>query len=235
MTNPIMTRLEINVLTPDIDIAAVSTFAIKHRCPAIVITPEFAPAVLTDRAAKNGQYNIINAVDFPDGKSFCFDKFRDLQDVMTLEVDGMDILLTSNKTHVETKNEVKSLVEFLRQAVNPTWDLRYVLGYFTRSTEEIDNMLDAAKVYAPSLIRIDQHLEIPNVGVEQHIKAIKNLRPKTPKHMKVSGNVDLTTIEELLKIDTRLRFDVTMKQALHIANQIAQRNIEPESAKQAGN
>jgi len=213
---------EINVLAPDTDFRAVSNFAIKNRVPAVVIAPEFAPMVLTDRSAKGGQYQIIAAIDFPDGKNFCLDKFNSLN-VMSLEVDGMDILLTRGKTEIEARNEVKALREFLQGSVNPTMDIRYVYGYYTREWPEIENLLKATEAHPPHAIRIDQHLELPNVGLERHIEAVNKLKTKTPKPLKVSGNVDLATIEAMLKIDSRLKFDVTIKQATSILNQLQQR------------
>jgi hypothetical protein len=220
--------LEINMLTPDTDFRAISNFAIKHRVPALVIAPEFAPMVLTDRSAKSGQYQIIAAIDFPDGKNFCLDKFNTL-DVMSLEVDGMDILLTRGKTEIEARNEVKALTEFLKGSVNPTLNIRYVYGYYTREWPEIENLLKATEAHPPHAIRLDQHLELPNVDLERHVGAVKKLKEKTPKPIKVSGNVDLATIEGLLKIDNRIKFDVTIKQATSILTQLQQRNQKEDA------
>jgi len=219
---PITSKLEINMLTPHADFRVVSDFAIKHRCAAIVIAPEFAPMMLVDRSAKNGQYKLIAAIDFPDGKNFCYDKFKTLN-VLSLEVDGMDILLTKNRTEVESKNEAKSLIEFLRGSINPTLNIRYVLGCYCNKWDDIEKFLGAAKAHPPDAIRIDQHLELPNITVENHIQTLTKLRKKTPKTVKISGNLDLDAIEKLVSIDKNLRFDVSANQAIAIVNQAKQR------------
>jgi len=221
-------RFEINVLTPDTDFRTVSTFAIKHRVPAVVIAPEFAPMVLTDRSAKNGQYQVIAAIDFPDGKNFCLAKFNTMN-VMSLEVDGMDLLLTRGKTEIESRNEAKAIREFLRGSVNPTLDIRYVYGYYTRKWPEVENLIKATEAYPPNSIRLDQHLELPNIDVDDHVEAVKKIKEHTPKPIKVSGNVDLETIERLVEIDNRIKFDVTIKQAMSIIKQLeANNNAEDE-------
>jgi len=218
MSLQITTKLELNMLTPQVDAMAVSNFAIKHRCPAIVIAPEFAPMMLTDRSAKNGQYKLVAAIDFPDGRNFCYDKFNTL-DVMSLEVEAMDIMLTKGKTEIESKNETKAMVEFLRGSVNPLLDIRYVLGCYCNPWEDVEKFLKAAQSYPPNAIRIDQHLELPNVDVEKHLETIAKLRQHTPKPIKVSGNLDLRTIKKLLDVDKNLRFDVSMSQAVSIVKQ----------------
>lgn len=210
------------MLTPHTDVRAVSDFAIRHRCPAIVIAPEFAPMMLTDRSAKNGQYKLIAAIDFPNGKNFCYDKFKTL-DIMSLEVDGMDILLTKGRTEVESKNEAKALGEFLRGSINPTLDIRYVLGCYCNQWSDVEKFLKAAKVHTPNAIRIDQHLELPNIEFKNHKRAISKIRQFTSRPLKISGNIDLTTIERLIDVDRNLRFDVSISQAIAIINQTKQR------------
>ena len=214
---PITTKLELNILKPYADVNVLSRFAIKHRCHAIVAMPEFIPVLLADRAAKNGQYKIIAAVDFPDGKNFCYDKFKTF-DAMTLEVDGMDIVLTKNKTEVDVKNEAKALIEFLHNTINPLMDIRFVIGYYCNVWKDVDIFLKAIHVHPPNAIRIDQHVELPKLGYQAHKLAIKKLRKYTPKLLKISGNLNLQIIRRLLELDKNLRFDVTMQQATRIVN-----------------
>jgi hypothetical protein len=218
----ITTKLELNMLVPHADARTISDFAIKNRCPAIVISPEFAPMMLTDRSAKNGQYKLIAAIDFPEGRNFCYDKFNQL-DVMSLEVEGMDIILTKGRTDVESKNEAKSLQQFLKGSINPILDTRYVLGCYCNPWEDVEKFLNAAKEYPPDAIRIDQHLDLPNIGLKHHLQTIAKLRKFTPKPLKISGNLDLQTIEKLLAADKNLRFDVSISQAIGILNQAKQR------------
>jgi len=225
----ITSRLEINALTPNTDFRAVSTFAIQNRCPAIVIAPEFAPIMLTDRSVKNGQFHLIAAIDFPDGKNFCLDKFKHL-DVMSLAVDGMDILFTGKKTEIESSNEAKTLIQFIRTSINPMSSIRFALGCYTKEWSAIESLLKATDRHPPDMIRIDQHLELPNVDLEKHTQTIKKLRALTPKPLKISGNIDLAMIEQLLKVDQKLKFDVSLQQAKHIVNQLKQRVATKEKS-----
>ena len=218
----ITTKLELNMLMPQVDARAVSDFAIKNRCPAIVIAPEFAPMMLTDRSAKNGQYKLVAAIDFPDGKNFCYDKFNTV-DMMSLEVEGMDILMTRGRTEIESRNEAKALQEFLRGTVNPLLDIRYVIGCYCNPWENVEKFLSAAVAHPPDAIRIDQHLELPRIGLKHHIQTIAKLRKHTPKTLKISGNLNLEIIEKLMDVDKNLRFDVTISQAIAIINQAKQR------------
>jgi hypothetical protein len=222
MNYQLTSKLEINMLTPTTDPRAVSDFAVKNRCPAVVVAPEFAPMMLVDKSAKGGQFKLIAAIDFPDGKDFCLDKFKNL-DVMSLEVDGMDIMMTKGRTEIEASNEAKTLVEFIRGSINPVSDIRFVLGYYTKEWPEIENLLKAAKAHPPDMIRVDQHVSLPNANAETHAGAIEKLRALTPKPLKISGNIDLAVMEHLLEIDGRLKFDVSIQQAMHIVNQIKQR------------
>jgi hypothetical protein len=215
------------MLEPSADFRAVSDFAIKNRCPAVVVAPEFAPMMLVDKSAKGGQFRLIAAIDFPEGKNFCLDKFKTL-DIMSLEVDGMDILMTKGRTEIEASNEAKTLVEFIRGSVNPVSDIRFTLGYYTKEWPEVENLLKAAKANPPDAIRVDQHLLLPNVNAKTHTQSIKRLRTLTPKPLKISGNIDLPMMEHLLRIDQKLKFDVSIQQAMHIVNQIKQREAAVE-------
>jgi hypothetical protein len=87
----------------------------------------------------------------------------------------------------------------------------------------VEKFLKAAEKYPPDAIRIDQHLELPNIGLKHHLQTIAKLRKLTPKPLKISGNLDLQTIEKLLAADKNLRFDVSISQAVNIVNQAKQR------------
>jgi hypothetical protein len=220
--------MEINMLEPQADFRVISDFAIKNRCAAIVISPEFAPMMLSDRSAKNGQYKIIAAIDFPDGKRFCYDKFNTLN-VLSLEVDGMDILFTRNKTEVESRNEAKTLNEFLRGSINPNLDIRYVLGCYCNKWDNVVKFLNALKAHPPQAVRIDQHLDLPNINADSHLQMVSKLREHTPKTLKISGNLDLSAVEKILAVDKNVRFDVSIAQAIAITKQVKQKEIEEKN------
>jgi len=214
-------KMEINMITPEIDPAATSNFAMKYRCPAIVMKPEFVPAMIVDRSAKSGQYKIISAIDFPNGKNFALDKLKNI-DPMGLEVDGMDILL-SQRAEIDVMNELKTLKELIRQTINPAMSIRVVLRCHSSEWSNVKNCFEAIKKHAPDMIRVDPHLELPKVGLEEHIECYRKLREVIAKPVKISGNVDLKTIEEISKIDKNARFDVNPKQAYNIVNELNKR------------
>jgi hypothetical protein len=216
--------MEINVLTPNVDMGAVSNFAVKNRCPAVVAMPELIPMMMVDRAAKHGQYKLIAAIDFPAGRNYCLDKFKSIE-VGSLGADGMDIIMTKGRTHVESKNEAKTLIEFLKGHLGPLLDIRFVFGCYSTEWKTIENFLDAAADHPPNMIRIDQHLSVPNMKFKTHKNMIGALRKRTPKRLKVSGDIDLGMIEALRKIDKNLVFDVSLHQATHILNQVKQRSL----------
>ncbi len=173
--NNITGKLEINMVTPGIDPAATSNFALKYRCPAIVMNPEFVPAMLVDRSAKNGQYKIVAAIDFPNGKNFALDKLKHI-DPMALGVDGMDILLSQHRTEIDIMNELKTLTEFIRGSINPAISIRVVLKSYNSDWEGIQRCFQAIKRYGPDMVRIDQHLELPKIGLKEHTDCVKKLR-----------------------------------------------------------
>ena len=215
-------KLEINMISPEIDPAATSNFALKHRCPAIVMNPEFVPAMLVDRSAKSGQYKIIAAIDFPNGKNFALDKLKHI-DPMGLEVDGMDILISQHRTEIDIMNELKTLTEFIRGSINPAMSIRVVLKSYSSKWEEIQHCFEAIKKYGPNMVRIDQHLELPKIGLAEHVDCIEKLRQAVSKPLKISANVDLETIETLSKLEKNIKFDVTPKQAHSIINELNKR------------
>ena len=74
MIHQITSKLELNLLNQRTSPEFVCDFAIKHRIPAIVIPPDLVAPVLTRRMIRSGQFKIIVALDFPNGKNFAMDK-----------------------------------------------------------------------------------------------------------------------------------------------------------------
>ena len=213
MLNSVTTKFEINILESNGNPIAAADFAQHNRCPAVVAHPNHLAQLMANRNAKRGQYLIIAALDFPAGKKFSTDKlFSAGSDISSAE--GYDILLTPNKTQVESRNEMKALHEFLKQ-INPIVDIRWTLGAFTRDTKEIQNFLENMKVCAPKWIRVDQHLDLPNISLKDHNKIVKLIKKTFNRSIKLSGNVDLKLVKKYRNKDN-IRFDVTMEQAVTI-------------------
>jgi hypothetical protein len=141
---------------------------------------------------------------------------------MSLEADGMDILLTHGRSEVETRNEMKTLVEFIRGSINPVMEIRWVIRAHNRPWEEIQTCLKAMEGYPPNMVRIDQHLELPNVDTKTQVQMVAKIKDLTAKPLKISGNVDLGMIKHFQKTsgDRTPRFDVNPKQAINILNEL---------------
>jgi len=207
----ITSRFEINVLESNVNPITAADWAQKHRCPAVVVGPQHVAPLMANRAAKSGQYHIIAALDFPKGSHFAMDKLRIAGQDFSV-CDGVDVLLTGGRTQVETRNEIKALYEFLR-AMN-MYEIRYVLGAYTRSREELVNMLVGMKQFPPRWIRLDQHMRKPNVATGHHKGMAELFKLHMPTPLKVGCNVDWDTVKALR--DTKFRFDVTLDQAIGI-------------------
>ena len=106
MNYDITGKLEINVINNITNPVVASDFAFKYRCPAVVAKPEYVAQLMTIRAMQQGQYKFIAAIDFPAGKKFALYKFKGYNSNF-LACDGYDILLTSVKNEVESRNEIK--------------------------------------------------------------------------------------------------------------------------------
>lgn len=217
----ITSKLELNITKKD-DPAFAANFAQKNRCPAIVTTPEYVAPLLAHRAAMHGQYLIITAIDFPDGKSFAMDKFRSLGSDF-LSGDGFEILLTDKKTQIESKNEIQALYEFLRR-MNNISEIRYVLGSYTRSRDQLINFLTGMAKYPPRWIRLDQHLELPNISIGHHCGMVEMVKNYMPTPLKISGNVNLETVKAFA--NKKVRFDVNMSQATKLLKEIELDEVE---------
>lgn len=215
----VTSKLEINVTEKSNPVLA-ADFAQKHRCPAIVAPPGMIAPLMANRAIKNGQYDIIATIDFPQGKEFALKKFRDL-DQDFIACNGFDIMLTPGLNEVETRNEIRAIYEFLRN-INRTYNIRYVLGAYTREEDEVVKFLKAMQKHPPVFIRLDQHLTLPNVNRARHASMAKLVSEHMPSPLKISGNVNLEMIDELGT--GRNRFDVTLNQAVSILKALELRN-----------
>lgn len=211
MSFQITSKLEVNLLDADTSPQRVSDFVIKHRIPAIVAAPEYMAPLAAHRAAMGGRHQLIAALDFPKGVNWGMDKlFRANPDFVI--ADGFDVLLTPGRTEVESKNEMRSIFEYLK-ANRPLCNIRWCLKMHSAKLEESVGILKNMKKYPPAFVRIDHHLEIPQVGIGRLTNAIGSVRENVPFPIKVSGNIDLKLLTKLSEEVNVKRFDVSMKQA----------------------
>jgi len=227
----ITSKLELNLMNSGTNPTYVTDFAIKNRIPAVVTPPGFVGPLNVQRSIKAGQFKIICTLDFQKGNSFAMDKFRDIDPDFRM-ADGFEILLCRERSEIETRNEMKVLYEFLRQ-IDPTLEIRWCLGMYSRPEQQAIGALKVMRGWPPSFVRTDPHLIIPNVNGDRHVAAATLIKSnEVPYPIKVSGNIDLSTIETVLAADTNIkRFDVSIEQAVAIVK-AAERKIQDERASQ---
>jgi len=144
--------------------------------------------------------------------------------------DGFEILLSDGKTEVESKNELKAIHSYLK-ANRALVDIRWCLRMHTVDEVRTRGILKNMKLFPPSFVRIDPHLETPRADVEKMKAQVALIQEFVPYPIKISGNVNAAMIKELQDIRGVKRFDVSMKQAEAIAHELklTARALLPES------
>jgi len=203
-------KLEI-VADPSQDYRAISDFAIKHRCRAVVVNPDLVMPYTVEKSAKGAQYQIIATIDHPKGEIFGLDKIYRIDRAAFDNADGFDILPTPGKSQIESRNEIRFLVEFIHQ-MKPQSSIRLNLGMRTRSKQEVENYLLAAKEYPPHFIRTDIHTSLQDTINHANDYGIVVSHVAYP--IIASGNITEIDIDANPKID---RFAVNFDQAQEIA------------------
>lgn len=223
----ITTRLEVNVLrgaNVTSDFNNLSNFLVKHRVPVLVVDPTFIAPVLIERMRFRAQYKIVCAVDFDTGKRYAMEKLRPLPQEI-FKADGLDILLSANRADKESFNEMKVLRDFIKDSINPTIEIRWVLGLRSRTYEAVANIMPHLKKVPGSYIRTDINLEVPNHSLEKHATDINFIKDAVGAPIKLCGNIDLNTIIEFKSQVSR--FDVSVSQAKKIAKEASERGNKP--------
>jgi hypothetical protein len=216
-------KFELNLTgarTPPSDVCSA---AIRLRASAIVVdNPVIIPAMLATRMSTRGQWKLIYAVDFPNGREYGFaNKILRQNDAgVILGCDGFDILMSA-RNEVESANEAKSLIEGLKQ-MNPAFEIRFTIDALSRTADQVKPILKAAKTHPPAMIRLDHHVSLPNLTDEKIDEAIKLVREYTPVPIKFGTSM---TQERLAKYAGLCgRFDVDLKTANTIAQQLSAAN-----------
>lgn len=214
-------KLELNLFNVNANIQTISDLVLKNRIPAIVTDPSYLPMLLVNRAAMGGKYKLIASIDFLKGKAFAIDKLKRAGDFSG--ADGCEILLSPDRSEIELRNELKSIHEFLKLQ-NKLFEIRWCLGCYNRPFQNTLDILGGMKSYPPSYVRLDQHLELPNLDKDKHLAMIESVREHVPFNIKVSGNVNLELIKALSDVKGVARFDVNPKQLQEILIQLKSEN-----------
>ena len=211
------------------DIVGVGNFLVKNRISAVVLPHELFESMVIDKQVKMAQYKIIISIDFEqNGKNYALDKFRDLPPY-ALEADGYDIMLTPGVNDIQTNNEMKAIIQFIRR-LNPLAEFRWVMNTRRMERSEIRKMLEKAKVHPVDAIRTDPNVS-NTVDISEHVKDVNYIRKYLSRPIKVSGGV---TYEVFDKLKSKVsKFDVTVQQAqaiLHAATEARKPRPEPVAA-----
>lgn len=220
-------KLELNIIKSATHPNAISDFAVRNRIPVIVSSPEFIGTLVQLRAIKNGQYRIVCAIDFPTGKSFAMDKLKNLSEDFYL-ADGYEILISPERTEVESRNEMRALHGFLKQ-INPLIEIRWCLGAHTRPEKASLGALKGMSQYAPSYLRVEPHVRLPNVGIDEHKAFVEKAKELIPFPIKLSGNVDLDLIRAFEGDRQVKHFDVDIDQAVALVKALELEEQKNES------
>ena len=166
---------------------------IRHKCQAMVVSPDLVTSATIDRGISRCNFKIITTIDWPKGTQGLSDKFRGLP-TEALNADGFEILLPPNKK-VGILKEVKFLSEFFRNHFPQTTEFRFVLGWYAigRDPEMLMEMCEACKtIPTPSLIRTTHLTKIPAAEstVESHQKMVEAIKSVKRMPVKISGNVN---------------------------------------------
>lgn len=206
----VINKLEIDV-TQATEVQEATMFAAKHKLPALVVHPSLALDAIFARGRAGGKYKIITPIDWPKGENFGMLKMRGL-DLHALDTDGYEILLTPNKTEIETRNEISVLTNFIRNHLSTTVEIRFVIGSLVHENA-IAKMNGLLKNPMPSFIRNDIHTKIQasKANFEIHQETHKEMMQIVKTPVKLSGNINSKKMYQ--DCSFAQRFGVNLSQA----------------------
>lgn len=211
----VTTRLEVNVFSRSIgDIDGLTAFVAKHRVPAIVVDPALLEVLIVERSQFNHVHKVICAIDF-ENKNYSFNKMRDLGKVVWA-ADGYEILVSPNRSDIETMNEMKSLREFIIR-YDSTKEIRWAFNLRNKKYD-FSHALKHAKSIPGSFIRTDINLVSPASTLGAHVEDVDFIKKVVATPIKVSGSVNYDLVMALR--NSVARFDVTLSQAREIVADI---------------
>jgi len=205
-------KLELDVMQAN-ELIEAANLAAKYKFPAIVVHPAITSEAMMARGRAGGQYKIITPVDCPKGEVFGMTKFRGLS-TDALDADGFEIMLTAGKTVTDTRNEAKSLTDFIKQHLTELTEVRFVFGVFSRTEEDIATLCEALlDVRMPAMIRTDHQLklQISKANADTHNQVIDKILEKVKVPIKLSANIN--SVRTITSCDRASRFAVNVLQA----------------------
>lgn len=205
-----MNRLEIDVMQGN-ELTEAASLASKYKLPALVIHPSLATDGIITKGKINGRFKIIIPIDWPKGEIFGVNKMLGLS-TDALEADGFEIMLTPGRSEIETRNEAKTITEFIRRHISPMVEIRFV--FCTSTRDNIDVMARGMmKVPAPAFIRNDIHpkIQVSKANPEIHNETIRKITEHVKLPIKICGNI--SEIKTMAACNGVARFGVNLMQA----------------------
>lgn len=217
----IYNRLELDVMQAN-ELNDSVELAYKYKFPAIVVHPGLASDALRARGRVRGQFKIITPVDWPKGDNFGSMKFRGLS-TDAIEADGFEIMLTGGKTEGDTRNEAKTLTEFVKNQISEQTEVRFVLGTYLRSNENILNLCRGLlHVRTPAVVRLDTQLklQVSKANTDEHNRLVALIHSIIKVPVKVVGNI--SGIRSVTGCTNVARYGVNLLQARTIIKEFQQ-------------
>lgn len=218
MSGSVFSKLEIDV-SQQSEIAEAVEFTFKYRLPALVVHQGLAGDALLARDRIGGQFKIIAPIDSPKGEVFGTQKLRGLN-TSALQVDGFEILLTGDKSVLDTRNEAMALTDFIKKHLSQRIEVRFVLNVFSRDKENINRMLEGLKtVRTPAFIRNDigNKLQVSKANADIHNACVNNIREYIGAPIKISGNI--STLKSIADCPEPKRYAVSLSNARTIVKE----------------
>ena len=219
MVHSVIRKLEIDVMqSTELDEAM--ELSHRYRMPAIVVHPDLATEANVARARKQAKCSIITPIDWPKGESYGMAKMQNMS-VAALSQDGFEILVSCDNES-KVKQEITTLINFIREHLPEAVEIRLVLGALSRERDEIATICDVLKyVPAPDIVRTDHNLRVQQAKANPQANAelVEFIRTKTSRPIKLSGNISSVKALAGCEVD---RYAVSLKQAQAIIKEMIQ-------------
>ena len=132
----------------------------------------------------------------------------------SLETDGFEFLLTNNKSELETREEARSLTEFVKKHLSEVAEVRFVLGTSFRTQDAVALMCRGLlTVRTPSFIRTDTQLklQVGKANQDEHNKQMQLIKEIIKAPIKICGNI--ANLKAIAVCQPAARFGVNLSQA----------------------
>jgi hypothetical protein len=226
MSGSIATKLEIDVMQVN-ELLEASELIVKFRLPAMVVHPGLAPDAFAARMRVRGRYKIIIPIDWPKGENTGHVKFRGVSK-QALEADGFEIMITPNKSLLDTKNELIAMTDFIRGYLGEFVEVRFVLGDTVKTPDEIDIICNSLiGLRSPAVLRSDTILKVQQnvISSETHHAFANRVRGTgLQAPIKISGNMN--NLKSIASAPQAHRYAVNVAQAKNILKEISQQPSE---------